>query len=211
MEEDEGDYEILIKLVILGDTAVGKSNFLYRFVDGEFNPVHVATVGFDFKSRIWEMPKSKKRVKFQIWDTAGQEKYKAITGAYYKGSKGAFVVYDITRKETFASVERWVNDLKSTSDPKLTIILIGNKNDMEDQRQVTKEQGEEKAKSFGCAFLETSALSGDNLDKAFTLMVKEIFEKFNSESTGEEEDDSVKKGEDIKLEKTTENKKKSCC
>ena len=82
---------------------------------------------------------------------------------------------------------------------------------MEDQRQVTKEQGEEKAKSFGCAFLETSALSGDNLDKAFTLMVKEIFEKFNSESTGEEEGDSVKKGEDIKLEKTTENKKKSCC
>ena len=207
MEDDS--YEMMVKVVLVGDSGVGKTNIMSKYLKNQFMENSKATVGVEFGSKLFNHEGHK--IKAQIWDTAGQEKYKAITGAYYKGSKGAFVVYDITRKETFASVERWVNDLKSTSDPKLTIILIGNKNDMEDQRQVTKEQGEEKAKSFGCAFLETSALSGDNLDKAFTLMVKEIFEKFNSESTGEEEGDSVKKGEDIKLEKTTENKKKSCC
>ena len=203
------EYDMMIKVILIGDSGVGKTNIMSKFLKNQFMENSKATVGVEFGSKLFNHEGHK--IKAQIWDTAGQEKYKAITGAYYKGSKGAFVVYDITRKETFASVERWVNDLKSTSDPKLTIILIGNKNDMEDQRQVTKEQGEEKAKSFGCAFLETSALSGDNLDKAFTLMVKEIFEKFNSESTGEEEGDSVKKGEDIKLEKATENKKKSCC
>jgi small GTP-binding protein len=206
---DIEEYEMMIKVILIGDSGVGKTNIMSKYLKNQFMENSKATVGVEFGSKLFNHEGHK--IKAQIWDTAGQEKYKAITGAYYKGSKGAFVVYDITRKETFASVERWVNDLKSTSDPKLTIILIGNKNDMEDQRQVTKEQGEEKAKSFGCAFLETSALSGDNLDKAFTLMVKEIFEKFNSESTGEEEGDSVKKGEDIKLEKTTENKKKSCC
>ncbi len=206
---DIEEYEMMIKVILIGDSGVGKTNIMSKYLKNQFMENSKATVGVEFGSKLFNHEGHK--IKAQIWDTAGQEKYKAITGAYYKGSKGAFVVYDITRKETFASVERWVNDLKSTSDPKLTIILIGNKNDMEDQRQVTKEQGEEKAKSFGCAFLETSALSGDNLDKAFTLMVKEIFEKFNSESTGEEEGDSVKKGEDIKLEKATENKKKSCC
>ena len=206
---DIEEYEMMIKVILIGDSGVGKTNIMSKYLKNQFMENSKATVGVEFGSKLFNHEGHK--IKAQIWDTAGQEKYKAITGAYYKGSKGAFVVYDITRKETFASVERWVNDLKSTSDPKLTIILIGNKNDMEDQRQVTKEQGEEKAKSFGCAFLETSALSGDNLDKAFTLMVKEIFEKFNNESTGEEEGDSVKKGEDIKLEKATENKKKSCC
>ena len=206
---DIEEYEMMIKVILIGDSGVGKTNIMSKYLKNQFMENSKATVGVEFGSKLFNHEGHK--IKAQIWDTAGQEKYKAITGAYYKGSKGAFVVYDITRKETFASVERWVNDLKSTSDPKLTIILIGNKNDMEDQRQVTKEQGEEKAKSFGCAFLETSALSGDNLDKAFTLMVKEIFEKFNSESTGEEEGDSVKKGEDIKLEKATEKKKKSCC
>ena len=206
---DIEEYEMMIKVILIGDSGVGKTNIMSKYLKNQFMENSKATVGVEFGSKLFNHEGHK--IKAQIWDTAGQEKYKAITGAYYKGSKGAFVVYDITRKETFVSVERWVNDLKSTSDPKLTIILIGNKNDMEDQRQVTKEQGEEKAKSFGCAFLETSALSGDNLDKAFTLMVKEIFEKFNSESTGEEEGDSVKKGEDIKLEKATENKKKSCC
>ena len=168
-----------------------------------------ATVGVEFGSKLFNHQGHK--IKAQIWDTAGQEKYKAITGAYYKGSKGAFIVYDITRKDTFASIERWVNDLKATSDPKLTIILIGNKNDLDDKREVSKDQGEEKAKSFGCAFLETSAFSGDNLDKAFELMVKEIYEKFSNSSSEEEEFEAVKKGEDLKVEKATDKKKKACC
>ena len=138
-----------------------------------------------------------------------EEKYKAITGAYYKGSKGAFVVYDITKKDTFESVDKWINDLKSTGDPKMTIIIIGNKVDLEHKREVLKEQGEEKAKSFGCAFLETSAFSGDNIEKGFEMMISEIFKKYGNDSL-EDDFGTIERGEDIKLEKK-ENKKKGCC
>ena len=207
---DIEEYEMMIKVILIGDSGVGKTNIMSKYLKNQFMENSKATVGVEFGSKLFNHEGHK--IKAQIWDTAGQEKYKAITGAYYKGSKGAFVVYDITRKETFASIDRWVNDLKTTSDPKLTIILIGNKNDMEDNRQVSKEQGEEKAKSFECAFLETSALSGDNLDKAFNLMVKEIYEKFNNDSSGEEGSDNPKKGEDLKLEKAPEKEtKKKCC
>ena len=206
---DAEEYEMMIKVILIGDSGVGKTNIMSKYLKNQFMEHSKATVGVEFGSKLFNHQGHK--IKAQIWDTAGQEKYKAITGAYYKGSKGAFIVYDITRKDTFASIERWVNDLKATSDPKLTIILIGNKNDLDDKREVSKDQGEEKAKSFGCAFLETSAFSGDNLDKAFELMVKEIYEKFSNSSSEEEEFEAVKKGEDLKVEKATDKKKKACC
>ena len=206
---DAEEYEMMIKVILIGDSGVGKTNIMSKYLKNQFMENSKATVGVEFGSKLFNHQGHK--IKAQIWDTAGQEKYKAITGAYYKGSKGAFIVYDITRKDTFASIERWVNDLKATSDPKLTIILIGNKNDLDDKREVSKDQGEEKAKSFGCAFLETSAFSGDNLDKAFELMVKEIYEKFSNSSSEDEEFEAVKKGEDLKVEKATDKKKKACC
>ena len=206
---DAEQYEMMIKVILIGDSGVGKTNIMSKYLKNQFMENSKATVGVEFGSKLFNHQGHK--IKAQIWDTAGQEKYKAITGAYYKGSKGAFIVYDITKKDTFASIERWVNDLKATSDPKLTIILIGNKNDLDDKREVSKDQGEEKAKSFGCAFLETSAFSGDNLDKAFELMVKEIYEKFSNSSSEEEEFEAVKKGEDLKVEKATDKKKKACC
>ena len=209
MSKFADEYDYLFKLIIVGDTNVGKTNIMSKYIKDQFNFNSKSTIGVEFGTKILTI--ENKKIKAQIWDTAGQERYKSITSAYYKGAKGALVVYDITNKFTFESVDKWVQDLNSYGDKNLTLLLVGNKSDLEEKRQVNKEDGEEKAKSFGCAFLETSALSGDNLDKAFTLMVKEIFEKFNNESTGEEEGDSVKKGEDIKLEKATENKKKSCC
>ena len=175
----------MIKIILIGDSAVGKTNIMNKYLKGTFNENTKATVGVEFGSKLFNIENHK--IKAQIWDTAGQEKYKAITGAYYKGSKGAFVVYDITRKETFESTDKWINDLKVTADPKINIILIGNKCDLEDKREVLKEQGEEKAKSFGCAFLETSALSGDNIDKGFEMMVSEIFKIFGEETFDDDE------------------------
>ena len=132
--------------------------------------------------------------------------------SYYKGSKGAFVVYDITRKDTFDSIDKWINDVKGVADPKINIILIGNKNDLEDKREVLKEQGEEKAKSFGCAFLETSALSGDNINKGFEMMVKDVFKKNREDFIEDNDLDTIEKGEDINLNKAkTNNEKKVCC
>ncbi len=207
------EYEMMVKVILIGDSGVGKTNIMSKFLKNQFMEESKATIGVEFGSKLFNHEGHK--IKAQIWDTAGQEKYKAITGAYYKGSKGALVVYDITQKKTFENIEKWVNDLKAAGDPKITIILIGNKNDLDDKRQVSKDQGEEKARSFGCAFLETSAYSGDNIDKAFNLMVKEIYEKFSNDSTGEDElaPGSNGNGEDVKLDKVNDKniKKKSCC
>jgi len=208
---DIEEYEMMVKIILIGDSGVGKTNIMSKFLKNQFMEESKATIGVEFGSKLFNHEGHK--IKAQIWDTAGQEKYKAITGAYYKGSKGALVVYDITQKKSFENIEKWVNDLKVAGDPKITIILIGNKSDLEDKRQVLKDQGEEKARSFGCAFLETSAYSGDNIEKAFNLMIKEIYEKFSSDSTGEGEFDSGSKGEDLKLDKANDKniKKKSCC
>ena len=205
---DEEEYEMMAKVILIRDSSVGKTNIMSKYLKNQFNENSKATVGVEFGSKLFKL--NGHNIKAQIWDTAGQEKYKAITGAYYKGSKGAFVVYDITRKETFESVDKWINDLKSSGDPKLIIIIIGNKCDLEEKREILKEQGEEKAKSFGCAFLETSALSGDNIDKGFEMMISEIFKKYGNDSNEDDELGGVEKGEDIKLDKK-ENQKKSCC
>ena len=198
--DDSEEYEMMIKVILIGDSGVGKTNIMSKFLKNQFLEDSKATVGVEFGSKLFIQQGHK--IKAQIWDTAGQEKYKAITSAYYKGSKGALVIYDITQKETFANIEKWVNDLKCKGDPKITIIIIGNKSDLEEKRQISKEQGEEKAKSFGCAFLETSAFSGDNIEKAFEMMVKEIYDKFTSDIGGDDEEelDSNEKGEDLKLE-----------
>ena len=205
------EYEMMVKVILIGDSGVGKTNIMSKFLKNQFMEESKATIGVEFGSKLFNHEGHK--IKAQIWDTAGQEKYKAITGAYYKGSKGALVVYDITQKKTFENIEKWVNDLKAAGDPKITIILIGNKNDLDDKRQVSKDQGEEKARSFGCAFLETSAYSGDNIDKAFNLMVKEIYEKFSNDSTGEDElaPGSNGNGKDVNLDKVNDKniKKKS--
>ena len=137
MEEDEGDYEILIKLVILGDVSVGKSNFLFRFVDGQFNPVHVATVGFDFKSRICEIQNLKKKVKFQIWDTAGQEKYISINKNLFQRVQGIILMYDISKEESFENLDKWVEHIKENSN-NCPLILIGNKSDLDNERKISK-------------------------------------------------------------------------
>lgn len=142
----EDDYDMIFKMVLIGDSGVGKSNILNRFMRNNFDYESKATVGVEFNSKIFEVNKTK--IKAQMWDTAGQERYKSITGAYYKGTKGALLIFDLTRKETFESIDRWVQDLKSSADQKVTIILIGNKCDLKERRQVTQEDGENKAKLY---------------------------------------------------------------
>ena len=204
----EDEYDMIIKMVLIGDSSVGKTNIMSKFLKNEFREDSRATVGVEFGSKIFNVDKYK--VKTQIWDTAGQERYRAVTNAYYKGAKGAFIVYDITRKETFDSVEKWYYDLKNSGDKNLTIMLIGNKSDLENQRQVSKENGEEKAKSFQLAFMEMSALSGENLEKGFNLLVNEIFNKSKSEL---QKNDYLNLGdtvEEIELKNKDDNEKKCC-
>lgn len=199
-------YEELFKIVLIGDSGVGKTNMMTQYLRKEFNENSKATVGVEFGSKVMEI--EGKQVKAQIWDTAGQERYKSITSAYYKGAKGAFVVYDITRKETFESVDKWISDLNHSADKNLIIILVGNKSDLEEQRQVQTVEGEEKAKNKEMCFFETSALNGNNLEKAFEFLLKKVYEKHKSEPENEDnfiEESDVKNLEDIKTEE------KKCC
>ena len=207
MEDD--NYEMMFKVVLVGDSFVGKTNIMSKYLKNEFHEDSKATVGVEFGSKQFKIEGH--TIKAQIWDTAGQERYKAITSAYYKGAKGAFVVYDITRKGSFESIDKWVNDLTSAADKKITIVIIGNKCDLEDQRQITKEQGQEKATKLEVAFMETSAFSGENLDKAFEMMMTQVYKKCHEEMMAEN-DIEIEGGQDINLNKNVENtEKKKCC
>ena len=205
----EENYDVLFKIVLIGDSFVGKTNIMSKYLKNEFHEDSKATVGVEFGAKKFDI--DGKAVKAQIWDTAGQERYKAITTTYYKGAKGALIVYDITRKETFDSVDRWISELNNSGDKNMTMLLIGHKCDLDCQRQVTKEQGEEKAKAFKVAFLETSASSGENLDVAFEMIMKEVYNKCKNEI---EEDDGMEEmhmGQEIDLTKQQPKVKRSCC
>jgi Ras-related protein Rab-11A len=204
----EDDYDMILKIVLIGDSSVGKTNLMNKYIKNEFREDTKATVGVEFGSKVYVIENH--RIKAQIWDTAGQERYRSIANTYYKGSKGAFIVYDITRKETFDSVDKWVNDLITECDKNISIILIGNKNDLENQRQVTKEQGEEKAKAFQLGFFEMSALTGDNLEKGFNKLISEIYEENKNEFKNNDYLNLGDAVEEIKLKNDSENENKCC-
>ena len=203
------EYDYLFKLIIVGDTNVGKTNIMSKYIKDQFNITSKSTIGVEFGTKILEI--DNKKVKAQIWDTAGQERYKSITSAYYKGAKGAFIVYDITNKSTFESVDKWIKDLNSYGDKNLTMLLIGNKSDLEDKRIINKEEGEEKAKSFELGFIETSAYNGDNIDQAFDIMLKEVLKRYKVDNDINNEELEAGNGNNIELVKKNETKKKKCC
>ena len=208
-EEEEEEYDYLFKLILVGDSYVGKTNIMSQYIKKEFNLNSKSTVGVEFGTKIIKI--DDKIVKTQIWDTAGQERYKSITSAYYKGAKGAFIVYDITCKTTFDSVDRWIQDLSMYGDKNITMLLIGNKSDLEDKRQIKKEVGEEKAKEFGLGFIETSACSGVNINKAFKTLLKEVCNKYSEEKKNNEEFED-NNGNNIEISSgDNEVKKKTCC
>ena len=210
MSKYSDEYDYLFKLIIVGDTNVGKTNIMSKYIRDQFNINSKSTIGVEFGTKILTI--DNKRIKAQIWDTAGQERYKSITSAYYKGAKGAFIVYDITNKFTFDSVDKWIQDLHSYGDKNMILLLIGNKSDLEDKRQITKEIGEEKAKSFSLGFIETSALSGDNIDQAFDIMLKEVLKKYIIENDINNDEFEGGSGKNIELiKKNDDKKKKGCC
>ena len=206
---NDPDYDYLYKLIIVGDSFVGKTNIMSQYIRKEFSLNTKSTVGVEFGAKIIKI--ENKMIKAQIWDTAGEERYRSVTNAYYKGAKGAFVVYDITNKLSFESVEKWIQDLKINSDHNITLLLIGNKKDLEDKREVSKEEGEEKAKTFGLGFIETSACTGENIDKAFEIMLKEVFNKNFTNNNSEEELNYINIGKNIELDEQPQEKKSSCC
>ena len=199
--EEEDNYDLIFKIVLIGDSGVGKTNILSRYLTNEFSLTTQATVGVEFGSKI--IKKGEKLIKLQIWDTAGQERYKSITSAYYKGSKGAFVVYDITRKTTFDNVDKWINELKNNGSEGVFIMLVGNKSDLKEKREISEEEVKKKAELYNVAFCETSALEGNNIEYAFESLINEITKKVEKEK----EKNIIKKEEGKTITLDTNNDK----
>lgn len=168
----DDEYDYLFKLVLIGDSGVGKSNLLSRFTKNEFNLESKSTIGVEFATRSLNI--DSKVVKAQIWDTAGQERYRAITSAYYRGAVGALLVYDVTRKATFENAARWLRELRDHTDPNIVVMLIGNKSDLRHLVAVPTEEGKALAEQEGLCFLETSALEATNVEQAFTEVLTQI-------------------------------------
>lgn len=182
-------YKYLFKYIIVGDTAVGKSCLLLQFTDKRFQAIHDLTIGVEFGSR--NISLDNQEIKLQIWDTAGQEKFRSITHSYYRGAVGALLVYDITRRDTFEHVTTWLDDCKKYSNQDITIMLIGNKADLENSRDVTKEEGMKFAEKNGIFFLETSSKTSKNVDDAFIDVAKDVLEKVTSGKIVLDSKDSV--------------------
>jgi Ras-related protein Rab-2A len=159
--------------IIIGDTGVGKSCLLLQFTDKRFQPVHDLTIGVEFGARLINIESH--QIKLQIWDTAGQESFRSITRSYYRDAAGALLVYDITRRESFHHLSRWLEEAQQNGNPNMTIMLIGNKSDLEHRRAVTTKEGEQFAQENNLVFLETSAKSAANVEAAFIRTAEKIY------------------------------------
>ncbi|CAL9087549.1 ras-related protein [Musa troglodytarum] len=169
----DDDYDYLFKVVLIGDSGVGKSNLLSRFTRDEFSLESKSTIGVEFATRSIRV--EDKVIKAQIWDTAGQERYRAITSAYYRGAVGALVVYDITRHVTFENIERWLKELRDHTDSNIVIMLVGNKADLRHLRAVNTEDAKDFSEKENAFFMETSALESMNVENAFTEVLTQIY------------------------------------
>ena len=210
MSDSSNAYNMLFKIVLIGESSVGKTNILSKYLNNEFNPNSKATVGVEFGTINQTIDNN--IVKIQIWDTAGQERYRSITSAYYKGAKGSLIVYDITRRSSFDSIDKWMTDLKANCDEKISVILIGNKTDLEEQREVTKEEGHQKAELYKLAFMETSALNGNNIAEAFTSLINDVYKNHHNSLENDAKLDIKDQGLNLSDDITeNNNEKKHCC
>ena len=213
--DEENSYDLLYKIVIIGDTCVGKSNILSRYLNNEFTSNTKSTVGVELGIKFLKIKNTS--TKIQIWDTAGQERYQAITSSYFRGSDGCFIVYDITNETSFNNIEKWFDKIHEENDKEIPVIIVGNKCDLENERKIPTEKAKEKAQNLKCAFYETSALKAINIEQIFEELVNTIYDK----TGGNKSDDDIhieivneNKGVNINSENSEENgdnNKKGCC
>ncbi|EGD80777.1 tubulovesicle-associated protein [Salpingoeca rosetta] len=208
----EEEYDFLFKIVLIGDSGVGKSNLLSRFTRNEFNLESKSTIGVEFATRSIEV--DGKTIKAQIWDTAGQERYRAITSAYYRGAVGALLVYDIAKHASYENVSRWLKELRDHADSNIVIMLVGNKSDLKHLRAVPKEEATKFAEENSLSFIETSALDSTNVEEAFKNILTSIYRLVSQRSIKAGESDKTTPSDTIVVgptdSSTTETSKGGC-
>ena len=218
------EYDYLFKLLLIGNSSVGKSSLLFRFVENVWDDSFVPTIGVDFvsnllsvilifiyKQKLKTLEVNGKKVKLQIWDTAGQERFKNITASYYRGGNGVLVVYDITDRESFENLNSWLIEIEKNANKNVYKLLIGNKCDLEDKRKVTFQEGKDFAESNGMKFMETSAKTASKVQDAFELLTNEIIKANISKEKGLEKKDNSKAVHLSPGAQDISGKKKGCC
>lgn len=211
IELSPGDYvkeDYKIKIIVVGDSGVGKTNLINRFASDKFDTNSKATIGVEFVYKTLKI--NKEVIKVEVWDTAGQERYRAITSSYYKGAKGAIIVYDITNEDSFNNVESWMNEVTKKGKTDMQFLLVGNKKDLINDRKVTEQKGIDKAKELNMNLFEASALEKTNVNEAFNYLVKEIYLNIRKEKNiNTNNDEKIGQG-GIALN-TNKKKRKKCC
>lgn len=176
-DASDQNFDYMFKLLIIGNSSVGKTSFLFRYADDTYTSAFVSTVGIDFKVKT--VYRNDKRMKLQIWDTAGQERYRTITTAYYRGAMGFILMYDITNEESYNAVQDWATQIKTYSWDNAQVILVGNKCDMEDERVVAPDKGKHLADQLGFEFFEASAKENIQVKQVFERLVDIICDKMS--------------------------------
>ncbi|TVU18569.1 hypothetical protein EJB05_34675 [Eragrostis curvula] len=224
------EYSYLFKMVLIGDSGVGKSNILSRFTRNHFSLDSKSTIGVEFATKscsyclcsvcgilsVLECLMEGKTIKAQIWDTAGQERYRAITSAYYRGAVGALLVYDITKRQSFDNVHRWLRELRDHADSSIVIMMVGNKSDLTHLRAVSEDEGKALAEKEGLFFLETSAMEAVNVEEAFQTIITEVYGIVNRKALAAKEAAASaaplpSQGKTINIDNTAGNTKRACC
>jgi Ras-related protein Rab-8A len=196
-------YDFLIKLLLIGDSGVGKSCLLLRFSDDSFTPSFITTIGIDFKIKTIEL--DGKRIKLQIWDTAGQERFRTITTAYYRGAMGILLVYDCTDEQSFQNIRNWIRNIEQHAAQNVDKILVGNKCDMIAEKVVETSRGQQLATEYNIPFFETSAKTNVNVVESFTCIAKNIKKRLMV--PGQQEPQNLK----LENYKANDSKKNGCC
>ena len=213
---NENSEEITLKIIVLGSTQVGKTSILNRYFNNDFKGNMLSTIGIDFKTKYIKFEEQK--IKFNYIDTAGQEKFRAISSNYLKGTNGALLVFDITQKETFDLINYWIDIIKENNGSNIAKILFGNKSDLSENREVTKEDAESMANDLNCLYIEGSAKTGENVQEAFDELsrlsfnyYKELKESEKRRSIRLNSDEEVSNSENKGSNNNKKNKKKKRC
>jgi len=198
-----------VKLMMVGDSGVGKTSLLHQFVDEKFDPQFITTIGIDFKRKLVDA--AGKRVMLQLWDTAGQERFRSITSSFYRGAQGVALVFDVTDHDSFANMGQWIRSMQTLTTEGTPWMIIGNKTDMVKERSVTQAAAEALAKKYGVWYFETSARTGYNVKEAFHALTKIMTQKVLALEKGEERLQKQQITQDSDIALTDTPSKSSCC